>query len=55
MLKKIIIVLAVLLVLTLLELVWFVGRGIKNSINETHSWEENPDKAESEARNEREA
>lgn len=34
--------------LAIIEIIWFILRGITSGINECHEWEENPDKRESE-------
>lgn len=34
--------------LAVIEIIWFVLRGITSGINECHEWEEYPDKKESE-------
>lgn len=50
MLKVILIAAAVFLAAGIIGLIWFVAcAGIENAINQSHSWEENPDAAESEA------
>ena len=51
--KTAIIVIVVIVAVTVLELIWFIGRGIPHGINQSHNWEENPDKAESEGEHEK--
>lgn len=47
--KVAIIVITVFVVLGVVETIWFLVRaGMEDAINQAHSWEENPDKAESE-------
>ncbi len=44
----------VFIALAVIEIIWFILRGITSAINQLHEWEENPDKKESEETREHE-
>lgn len=46
--KVILIAGIVFIALAVIEIIWFILRGITSGINQCHEWEENPDKKESE-------
>lgn len=48
--KVILIAGIVFIALAVIEIIWFILRGITSGINQCHEWEENPDKKESKER-----
>ena len=53
--KVILIAGIVFIALAVIEIIWFILRGITSGINQCHEWEENPDKKESEESGQQEA
>lgn len=52
--KVILTAVIIFIALAVIEIIWFILRGITSGINQLHEWEENPDKKESEETREHE-